>query len=126
MKRPDGITLIGLYHFLMAALCAMGFLGLMLIPVLVGVSTIAVEMQDAQIPIAITGVVFLVIGGIVLIVGAVNLVLGIGIWNLRPWSRIAVLILAAFRLFSFPVGTAVGGLTIWYLLQPEVEVLFEG
>jgi len=125
MKRPDGITLIGLYHFLMAGLYVILFLGLLLIPVLVGVSTIATEVEDAHIPIAITSAVFLMVGFVVLIVGALNLVLGIGLWNMRPWSRIAVMILAAFRLFSFPVGTAIGGLTLWYLVQPDVEVLFK-
>jgi hypothetical protein len=123
-KRPDGITLISVYHFLMAAVALMGFLAIMAIPVVVGISTLAAEVQDAHIPIAVTGVLFLVVGLVVLVVGALNLVLGIALWNLRPWSRIAVIILAAFRLFNFPLGTAVGGLTIWYLLQPDVEALF--
>ena len=125
MKRPDGITLIGIYHFLMAGLSLVGFLAIMTVPVLVGVSTIATHVEDAHIPIAITGALFLAVGLVVLAIGAANLVVGIALWNLRPWSRIAVIILAAFRLFNFPLGTAVGGLTIWYLLQPEVEALFE-
>lgn len=126
MKRPDGITLIGVYHFLVAALALMGFLAMLVIPILVGVSTVAARVEDAQIPIAITAAVMLVAGLFVLAIGALNLVVGIGIWNLRQWARIAAIILAAFRLFNFPLGTAIGGLTIWYLLQPNVESLFEG
>jgi len=125
MKRPDGITLISIYHFLVAALSILGFLGLMLIPLIVGISTITAGVEDAHIPIAVTGSVMLVIGLSILVVGGLNLIVGIGLWSLKAWARIAAIILAAFRLFNFPVGTVIGGLTIWYLLQPDVEALFE-
>ena len=67
----------------------------------------------------------LVIGLSILVVGGLNLIVGIGLWSLKSWARIAAIILAAFRFFNFPVGTAIGGSTIWYLLQPDVEALFE-
>lgn len=38
---------------------------------------------------------------------------------MRPWARIPTLVIAGISLVKFPVGTVVGGLTLWYLLREE-------
>lgn len=38
---------------------------------------------------------------------------GIGLLNNKSWAMILVLILGCFKLFSFPIGTAIGIYTIW-------------
>jgi hypothetical protein len=38
---------------------------------------------------------------------------GIGLINNKSWAMILVLILGCFKLFSFPIGTAIGIYTIW-------------
>jgi hypothetical protein len=40
---------------------------------------------------------------------------GWGLWNLRPWARMAAIVLAILQLFAFPIGTVFGALIIWYL-----------
>jgi hypothetical protein len=125
MKRPDGITLISIYHWIVAATILVGLMVLVLLAVVVPVATFSSGDADARVAGWIT-VVLLVAGGVLLAVfGVVNLLVGLGLWNFRPWARIAALVLAALRLFNFPLGTAIGGLTIWYLLKPEVEPLFK-
>jgi hypothetical protein len=36
----------------------------------------------------------------------------------------AAIALAILSLFGFPIGTVIGGLTLWYLLKPEVAEQF--
>lgn len=38
---------------------------------------------------------------------------GIAILNKKKWSLTLVLVLGCFKLFSFPIGTAIGIYTIW-------------
>jgi hypothetical protein len=38
---------------------------------------------------------------------------GIGLLNNKSWAMLLVLILGCFKLFSFPIGTAIGIYTIW-------------
>jgi hypothetical protein len=42
-----------------------------------------------------------------------SLIAGIGLLNKAPWAMILALILGVFKLFSFPIGTAIGIYTIW-------------
>ena len=38
---------------------------------------------------------------------------GMGVLNKKKWAMTLVLILGCFKLFSFPIGTAIGIYTIW-------------
>ena len=42
-----------------------------------------------------------------------SLIAGIGLLNHQRWAMVLALILGCFKLFSFPIGTAVGVYTIW-------------
>ncbi|HXF60838.1 MAG TPA: hypothetical protein VNK95_04435, partial [Caldilineaceae bacterium] len=53
------------------------------------------------------------------------LAVGYGLWTRRQWGRIAALALAVVSLFVVPIGTIAGGLTLWYLLKPEVAEQFQ-
>ena len=52
------------------------------------------------------------------------LLAGIGLWREREWGRILSLILCAFNLLSFPVGTALGVYGLWVLLSAEGAAIF--
>ena len=119
MKRPDGVLLISIYHFFCAATLLLGVCGLIALPFFVGVFA-----EGDQVAIFWTGLacVFgLVFFGLVFLA---NLIVGLGLWQMKGWARIAALVMAIFRLPNFPVGTLIGGLTIWYLLQEKVAAQF--
>ncbi len=42
-----------------------------------------------------------------------SLIAGIGLLTHQRWAMVLALILGCFKLFSFPIGTAVGVYTIW-------------
>jgi hypothetical protein len=103
--RPDGVTLIGIYHWLLAGFFA---LGLCVVPVSV--------FGDER---SIIGIVFGLVFGLffTIIAAIIAALVGWGLWNMRSWSRMAAIVLAILQLFAFPIGTVIGALIIWYLWQ---------
>ena len=70
------------------------------------------------------------IGGFVAVVMGLlsvpSLVAGWGLLKRKPWSRTMTLILSFLNLMNFPVGTALGGYSMWVLLDDESRRLLEG
>lgn len=119
--RSDGITLLAVYHFLLAGLFLLGTVGTAIAVAITGIIGM-VEEPDALIATAILGV----IATLLMLLTILFLAVGYGLWTRRQWARIASLALAVLSLFAFPIGTFIGGLTIWYLIKPEVITEFEG
>lgn len=119
-KRTDGITLISIYHFALAGFFMLGSLALAIPTVIMGIVVVA-EDSAALIPMAALGFV----GVVVLLLCLLHLVVGYGLWKVRAWARTAAQALAIVSLFGFPIFTIIGGLTLWYLVKPEVVARFE-
>ena len=60
-----------------------------------------------------------------LVLSLPNIIAGIGLIRLRPWARIAGIVLSILGLTMFPFGTIVGVYGIWVLFSKETERLFE-
>lgn len=54
------------------------------------------------------------------------LVGGIGLLKRKPWSRILVLMVSFLSLPGFPVGTLIGGYSIWVLMEDETRRILSG
>jgi hypothetical protein len=61
-------------------------------------------------------VLFMTGAGVVSLAG---IIAGWYLMQRRNWARIVVLVLAFPQLLNFPIGTAIGGYTIWALLIDE-------
>jgi len=103
-----------------AALCLLGTIVMMIPTGILGIVSV-VEEPDAMIAMFIVGFIAV----ITLLLCLLYLAVGYGVWTLKPWGRVAALALAVVSLFVVPIGTAAGGLTLWYLLQPDVAAKFE-
>ena len=68
------------------------------------------------------------IGGIAFLIAAClaapSLIAGFGLLGFRSWARILTIVLSAFELLNFPLGTALAVYGFWVLLSPEGERLF--
>jgi hypothetical protein len=53
------------------------------------------------------------------------LLCGWGLLKYRPWSRILGIVLSVLHLPAFPVGTLIGGLGLYVLLNDETRALLE-
>lgn len=73
------------------------------------------------------GTTLAVIGGLLAgfftLMSVPALVGGWGLLQRRHWARILVLILSFMNLFGFPVGTLIGGYSIWVLMHDETKAL---
>jgi hypothetical protein len=119
LKRPDGVTVVAIYEFLSA------------IPGLIGACAILVfafpgALQGAQ-GMDVVGAIFgLTIAFLFVGAGSIAAVIaGWGLLQLKEWARWLTIALAILTLFAFPIGTIIGGLIIWYLLQDEVRKAFQ-
>ena len=64
------------------------------------------------------------VGGILIVLGIPSIICGIGLYNLRRWSRIIALVICCLSLISIPFGTALGIYGLWVLLNEESKALF--
>ncbi len=54
---------------------------------------------------------------IILFFAIPSLIAGIGLLNKASWAMVLALVLGCFKLFSFPIGTAIGVYTIWVYVE---------
>ena len=54
-----------------------------------------------------------------------TIITGVGLQRFRPWARVIALVLAVFKILSFPIGTAVAVYAFWVLLNDKTTPLFE-
>ncbi len=67
---------------------------------------------------------FAIIALIIVIFGIVAILSGIKLMQYRNSGRISTMIISAFSLFMFPVGTIFGIAAMYILTRPEIEPLF--
>ncbi len=117
-RRPDPVTLIAVYHFVVAALEFLAACALLI--ALIAIVATATR-DDAAIGGFIVSVIAMILGFLVL----AHVVVGWGLLQLKEWARWAAIAMGVLGLSNIPIGTLVGVLTIWYLLTPEGKGAFE-
>lgn len=122
--RSDGTTLVAIYHFISGFLSLFGMCALFSLPLIVGLAAGSSGDPDAGTATAITALIGLLVGGLFLLISAANWIVGWGLWQRREWARTGAIALAFLRLINIPLGTLIGGLIIWYLLQDEAKAEF--
>jgi hypothetical protein len=74
------------------------------------------EQAVFQLVMAIAGYVQVFV---IVIVGLPTLIAGAGLLMKQSWAMILSLIVACFKLFAFPVGTAIGVYAIWIYSEEQ-------
>jgi hypothetical protein len=81
---------------------------------------------DAATAIPILGLIATAVVTVVLVLSLPAVIIGIGLFRLRPWARIAGIVLSILHLIWIPVGTIIGVYSLWVLFSKEAERLFAG
>jgi hypothetical protein len=120
MNRPGGVTAIAIYFFVDAFFTFFIACTLIAIPF----SGLFSDIGDS------TGYFWATFGVTCLVVfvllRAIALALaGWGLLGVKQWARWLSFAMAIITLFAFPIGTVIGALIIWYLLQEDVREVFE-
>ena len=138
MQRPTGVTIIAILSFLGAAACVM--LGLFSF---VGGAFVAQILANTPGMSALGGSLVAAIGVVFLLIGALYAITGYGLWALKNWGRVIMIVLMALGLVfgllglvavfsNFTAAMVVGqvirlaicALILWYLFQPNVKQAF--
>ena len=108
--RPSGITVLAVLYWLSAIVAILGGLtyssGLLYF-----------------VPLAFLAL-FWIVGAVLIVIGILDIVIGWGLWSLRKWARTVAIVLAIVGLISFPIGTVISIITLWYLFKPEIKACF--
>ena len=79
---------------------------------------------DAAFALPIIGITGITLVTFLVLLSLPGIIIGIGLLRLRPWSRIAAIVLSILSLAMMPVGTLVGVYGLWVLFNRETERLF--
>lgn len=112
---------------LQIALGALGLFGaLILVLVFGGAAGIVGASGDPQASIAIPiiGLTGMALVTFLLLISLPSVITGIGLLRLRPWARIAGMVLSIIGLMMIPFGTIVGVYGLWVLFSKDTERLF--
>jgi hypothetical protein len=139
MYRPVGVTILAILEFIGSGICAL--LGILVI-VGAGAGLLGSMTQGQGSGL---GSLMAVIGGALsvfcFIFAAIGALLGWGLWTLKNWARIILIVLASLGalgsllallnlssaiIVGVVIRLAINGLVIWYLLQPNVAAAFQG
>lgn len=78
----------------------------------------------SSIAIPIIGLTGVALVTFLLVTSLPGVIVGIGLLRLRPWARIAGIVISIIGLMMIPFGTIVGIYGLWVLFSKETERLF--
>lgn len=107
---------------------AMGLFGALVLTVVFGGVTGLLQAEggsDAAVAVPILGLTGFAVVLFVVVISLPAVIIGYGLYQRRPWARIAGIVLSIISLFAFPVGTALGIYGLWVLFSTEGQRLFE-
>ena len=79
---------------------------------------------DAAMAAPVIGVMGAVIASFLLVLSLPGVIIGIGLLQLRPWARVAGIVISVLNLFNVPLGTVLGVYGLWVLFSRDTERLF--
>jgi len=113
------VTLLAIGYFLIALPALIGGLVILAIPIPAVISSGA-RGTGLFFSMFGLGLAVLATGG----VGTLSLIAGWGLLARKDWARITALVLGVVMLPVFPIGTILGAVSIWCLLQDKVRQEF--
>ena len=120
-KAKSHVTLVAVLHICFGAL---SILGAIIVLIVFQFSGNFIP-EDEYIARDIMTSLAIFIPGMIGFFGLIDLLAGLSLFTYKQWSRIFVIIISAFNCLNIPIGTAKGVYSIWALMQPDVQQLFE-
>ncbi len=78
-----------------------------------------VDPEDQKIVEWILSIIQYVPVFVILFLSVPTLIAGIGLLTRKSWATLFALIIGCLKLFSFPIGTAIGGYSIWIYSEEQ-------
>jgi hypothetical protein len=120
------IKVLGILNIVFGSLGALG--GIVILIIFGSAYGIVGAVSDFQSGAAIALPVIAVAGGaiaiLLLLLSAPAIIAGIGLLQLRPWSKILGIVVSALHIFNIPFGTALGVYGLWVLCSQKSQSCF--
>ncbi len=111
---------LGIIYIATACLQIMAFLLLSaFFSTILSVAMKAVSPDDAWILDLVFNILKFIPWLVIIFISLPSLIAGIGLLYQQQWAMILALILGCLKLFSFPIGTAVGVYAIWIYVESK-------
>jgi hypothetical protein len=91
---------------------------------LAGIGFVSAEVHREEEAMLLAGV-GVIIALVISIISLPSLIVGIGLLKRSSWARLTGIIVSCLNLIHFPMGTGIGGYTLWVLFNDEVAAMFE-
>ncbi len=114
------IKIVALGNMAVGALSMLG--GLVVMLAMGGAGLLSGEIGGA---IAL-GSLGLIIGTMVVVLGLPQFIGGLGLLGRKSWARYVLMVTSALSLFGFPIGTILGGYSLWVLTNNDTKMLTSG
>jgi hypothetical protein len=79
---------------------------------------------EAAIALPLIGITGVALVTFLVVLSLPGIISGIGLFRLRPWARIAGIVLSILGLMMIPFGTILGVYGLWVLFSKDTERLF--
>ncbi len=109
IEVPQGVKISAYIFFAQAALYVCGLVAF-------GGSMVLGIGEAEMSELLITGSI---VSCILIAFAALSGAVGYGLLNLKSWARMAAIVLAILSLCSFPIGTILGGVVLYFMFQEE-------
>ncbi len=114
LQPPQGVKISAYIFFALAVLNLLATCGLMAVIGLQAANDGAAE----ELAGVVIGLCFVVV------FTALYAAVGYGLLKMQGWARIAAIVLAILSLCSFPIGTILGGVVLYFMFQQETTQAF--
>lgn len=121
IQRLDGHKkVLGILYIVSAAFTVLGVLVLnALLSMIFAFAFEEVSPDEQQVIEFITTLVAYIPGIIIVFFALPTLIAGVGLLTRQSWAVIFALIVGCLKLFSFPIGTAIGVYAIWIFAEDQ-------
>lgn len=120
-KARSHVTLVGVLHICFGALSILG--GLIIFIAIHFAGNFIPEEEDLA--RNILGSISIIVPSLIGVFGFIDLLCGVTLFSYKQWSRVFVIVISAINCLNIPIGTAKGVYSIWALMQPDVQKLFD-
>ena len=118
------VKVLGALNIAFGALGVVGALAVMLVfGITAGAAGVSAD-PDAAFAAPIIGITGTAVVTFLVILSLPGIIIGVGLLRLRPWARIAGIVVSIISLIAFPFGTVLGAYGLWVLFSKDTERLF--
>lgn len=121
------VKVLGILNIVCGGMGALG--GIVILIVFGGAYGIVGAVSNYQSEAAVALPVIVIVGGalaaLLLFISAPAIIAGIGLLQMRPWSKILGIVVSALHIFNVPFGTALGIYGLYVLCSQQSQSCFE-